>query len=156
MASDLQRRSGGTILEDLPFCLARVGLAFRRFNERTLRAVGLRSQAPGMASVVHALREQDDCPVCSLVERTHLPNGTLTGLLDALEGEGCIHRTRDADDRRSWRIRLTAKGNRLGAKLEKRHRQVMAVLSQALSADEVAELQRLMARVTDHLRAHDA
>lgn len=156
MVSDAKLPPGRTILEDLPFHLARVGLSFRRLNERTLRAVGLKSQAPGMASVVHALREQDGSAVSSLVERTHLPNGTLTGLLDVLEREGCISRVRDVDDRRSWRVRLTAKGHRLGAKLEKRHRLVMVVLGQALSADEAAELDRLLARVNAHMRAHTA
>lgn len=142
------------MLEDMPFFLARVGLSFRRFNERTLREVGLKSQAPGTASVVHALREQDDCAVSSLVNRTHLPNGTLTGLLDALEHEGCIQRRRDTDDRRSWRVRLTPKGHRLGVKLEKRHRVVMEVLNQALSAEEAAELKRLLGRITTHMHAH--
>ena len=155
MVSEPKAHTGNTLLDDLPFHLARVGLSFRRFNERTLRSVGLKSQAPGMASVVHALREQDDCPVSSLVERTHLPNGTLTGLLDTLEHEGCVQRTRDAADRRSWRVRLTAKGRRLGAKLEERHRVVMEILDQALSGAETAALKRLLARVTEQMRAHD-
>ncbi len=154
MLADPKVQAGDTILEDMPFYLVRAGLSFRRFNEQTLRVVGLKSQAPGTASVVHALREQDDCAVSSLVHRTHLPNGTLTGLLDALEHEGCIQRKRDTDDRRSWRVRLTAKGHRLGEKLEKRHRLVMEVLSQALSTEEAAELKRLLGRVTDHMHAH--
>jgi DNA-binding MarR family transcriptional regulator len=155
MVAEPKNVSDASILEDLPFYLARVGLSFRRFNEQTLRAVGLKSQAPGLASVVHALREQDDCAVSSLVERTHLPNGTLTGVLDALEHDGCIQRARDSEDRRSWRIRLTAKGHRLGAKLEKRHHLVMEVLGQALSEKEAAEFKRMLGRVTDHMRAHE-
>lgn len=155
MVSEPKVQPVESLLDDLPFHLARVGLCFRRFNERTLRAVGLKSQAPGMASVVHALREQDDCPVNSLVARTHLPNGTLTGLLDALEHEGCIQRSRDTADRRSWRVRLTAKGHRLGAKLEKRHHATMEILGRALSETEAAELKRLLARVTEQMQAND-
>lgn len=155
MRSDSDAPAGDTILEDLPFCLARAGLGFRRFNDRSLRAVGLKAQAPGRASVIHALREADDCPVSSLVARTHLPNGTLTGLLDALEREGHVQRVRDAHDGRSWRVRLTAKGRRLGAKLEQRHRLVMEVLRETLSRTEAAELKRLLARITDRMRTYD-
>lgn len=92
-------------------------LGFRRFNDRTLRAVGLKPQPPGMASVLHALEEQDDCTVNSVVQRTHLANGTLTGLLDALERDGCLQRAANPDDGRSWRIQLTPAGRRLCAKL---------------------------------------
>lgn len=152
MHSDPTTPSGGTMLEDLPFYLARAALNFRRFNDRTLRAVGLKSQAPGIASVLHALDEEDDCTVNSLVERTHLPNGTLTGLLDGLERDRCIERSPNPADGRSWNIRLTPKGRRLCAKLQQRHRMVMAVFSDTLSEQEIAELKRLLARVTARMR----
>src|SRR5580698_3160616 len=74
-----------SILEDLPFCLARATLGFRRFNDLTLRAIDLASLAPGAASILHALQEEPSCTVNRLVEKTHLPNGTLTGLLDELQ-----------------------------------------------------------------------
>lgn len=153
MLSDPDARLGDTILEDLPFHLARVGISFRRFNDRTLRAVGLKSQAPGMASVLHALEEQDDCAVNSLVERTHLSNGTLTGVLDSLARDGCVERARDPDDGRSWRIRLTPKGRRLCGQLDQRHRMVMALFREVLSEAETTELKRLLARVTACMRA---
>ena len=154
MISSPNTPSGGTILEDLPFYLARAVVNFRRFNDRTLRAVGLESQAPGIASVLHALDEQDDCTVNSLVERTHLPNGTLTGLLDNLERDRCIQRVPNPADRRSWRIRLTAKGRRLCVKLQQRHRMVMAMFHDALSDQETAELKRLLAQVTARMRTY--
>lgn len=154
MLSDPDSSLGDTILEDLPFYLARAGISFRRFNEQTLRAVGLKYQAPGMASVLHALEEQDNCTVSNLVERTHLPNGTLTGLLDALERDHCIERTRNPDDGRSRRIRLTHTGRRLCAKLQQRHRMVMDMFHEALSDREADELKGLLARVTACMRAY--
>ena len=154
MLSDPETTSSDTILEDLPFYLARAALNFRRFNDRTLRAIGLESQAPGIASVLHALDEQDHCTVKSLVGRTRLPNGTLTGLLDTLERDRCIRRVPNPDDGRSWRIRLSAKGRRVCAKLHQRHRLVMEVLREALSDEEAAELKRLLARVTARMCAY--
>ena len=146
--------SGGTILEDLPFYLARAALSFRQFNDRTLRASGLAAQAPGIASVLHALHEENNCTVNSLIERTHLPNGTLTGLLDGLVDDGCIERVANPEDGRSWRIRLTVKGRRLCAKLLDRHENVMELFSGALSQEEVAELKCLLAKITTCMRTY--
>jgi DNA-binding MarR family transcriptional regulator len=146
----------GTVLEDLPFCLARATLSFRRFNDQTLRAVGLDSLAPGMSSVLHALEEHDDCTINRLVETTHLPNGTLTGLLDELEEEGHIERLRNPDDGRSWLVRLSPSGRRLCTKLQKRHRLVMDVFEESLSEAEMAELTRLLGKATTCMRAHVA
>lgn len=146
------RRSRAIILDDLPFHLARTALAFRRFNDRTLRTVGLKPQAPGIASVLHALDAVDDCTISCLVEQTHLPNGTLTGLLDALENGGCIERVRNPDDGRSRRIRLTSTGRKLSAKLRRRHELVMDVLRDVLTEAETVELKRLLARVTAGMR----
>lgn len=141
-------------LDDLPFHLARAALAFRRYNDQTLLLVGLKPQAPGLATVLHVLEDLGDCRVNALVERTHLPNGTLTGLLDTLERDRCIKRIRNPDDGRSWHIGLTKKGHKLCGKLHQRHRLVMAGFRDALSGAETAELKRLLGRVTAHMRAH--
>lgn len=154
MLSDPEPPSGITILEDLPFYIARAAVAFRRFNERSVRAVGVEPQAPGIASILHALSEQDDCTVSSLVGRTGLPNGTLTGLLDTLEADRCIQRVPNPVDGRSWCIRLSAKGRRLCVKLEERHRVVMTMFRDTLSDRETVQLKRLLARVTDRMRRY--
>jgi DNA-binding MarR family transcriptional regulator len=143
-----------SVLEDLPFCLARATLSFRRFNDQTLRATGLPSLAPGMASVLHALQEEPRCTVNRLVERTHLPNGTLTGLLDELEGEGYLARFPNPEDGRSWLVALTTQGLRLCRKLEKRHGMVMKVFGDALTDSEQATLVRLLGKVTQCMRVY--
>src|SRR6185312_7639604 len=107
-----------TVLEDLPFCVARATLGFRRFDDHTLRLVGLETLAPGLATVLHALEERDDGTVNRLVEMTHLPNGTMTGLLDELEQRGYVERVRNPQDGRSWIVRLTTEGRRLCEKLQ--------------------------------------
>lgn len=146
----------GTVLEDLPFCLARVTLGFRRFNDHTLRAFGLKSLAPGLASVLHALEEQDACNVNRLVEMTHLPNGTLTGLLDELEKNKHVERINNPQDGRSWLVQLTPAGHRLCEKLQDRHQLVMAAFSKMLSEEEMAELTRLLGKATAGMRAYVA
>ena len=143
-----------SVLEDLPFCLARATLAFRRFNDLTLRAIGLASLAPGAASILHALQEERSCTVNRLVEKTHLPNGTLSGLLDELEGDGYLARFSNPEDGRSWLVGLTTQGLRLCKKLQRRHGLVMEVFGETLSDAEQAELVRLLGKVTQCMRAY--
>lgn len=145
-----------TVLEDLPFCLARTTLSFRRFTDQSLRELGVETQAPGLATVLHALDELGDCAVSSLVEKTHLPNGTLTGLLDSLETAALVRRSRNPADGRSWIIKLTARGRRLCAKLQERHRTVMKVFRSVLSAAEADELTRLLEKLTARMRGYVA
>lgn len=143
-----------SLLEDLPFHLARATLGFRRFNDQTLRAVGLEAQAPGLATVLHALSELGESPVRLLVEKTHLPNGTLTGLLDSLERDGLIQRTRNPSDGRSWLVGLTKRGRSHCKKLQERHRIVMEAFREALSEAEAAELTGLLDRLTTRMREY--
>jgi DNA-binding MarR family transcriptional regulator len=143
-----------SILEDLPFCLARATLGFRRFNDQTLRAIGLPALAPGGASILHAVQEERCCTINRLVERTHLPNGTLTGLLDELEKAGYLARFANPEDGRSWLVGLTAPGLRLCGKLQKRHGVVQEVFGETLTAAEQAELVRLLGKVTQCMRAY--
>jgi DNA-binding MarR family transcriptional regulator len=142
-------------LEDLPFCLARATLAFRRFNDQTLQVTGLPSLPPGAASILHVLQEeQQRCTVNLLVERTHLPNGTLTGLLDGLEREGYLARFSNPEDGRSWLVGLTTQGLRLCTKLQRRHGMVMEAFGEALTDAEQTELARLLTKATDCMRAY--
>jgi DNA-binding MarR family transcriptional regulator len=142
-----------SVLEDLPFYLARLQASFRRLRDRTLREEGLPPQPTGMGSVLYSLLEQDDCLVKHLIDRTHLPNGTVTYILDCLEKQGLVERTTDARDGRARRIRLTGKGRSVHAKLLRRHERVMAVFRSALSPEEMETLKQLLARVTAALQS---
>ncbi|HVU18145.1 MAG TPA: MarR family transcriptional regulator [Candidatus Didemnitutus sp.] len=146
--------TGSSVLEDLPFCLARASIGFRRLCDQTLRAVGLPPLAPGAASILHALEEENDCTVNRLVERTHLPNGTLTGLLDELAKAGYLERHPNPNDGRSWLIGLTARGHQFCHKLKLRHGVVMEVFAEVLSAPEQAELGRLLTKLTEQMRGY--
>ncbi len=143
-----------TVLDDLPFCLAQASLVFRRFSDLTLRATGVDGQAPGLATVLHTLDEFGESPVSLLVDQSRLPNGTVTGLLDTLEDDGLIRRTRNPEDGRSWIVALTPKGNRACGKLRRRHGRVMAVFGDALSKAEARRLATLLRKLSSHLQAY--
>jgi DNA-binding MarR family transcriptional regulator len=134
-------------LEDLPFYLVRTAIAFRRLNDRTLRAAGMKSQPLGAGSVLQVLIEEKSCTVKNLVERTQIPNGTLTGVLNGLERNGFIRRVENTDDGRSWLIELAPKGKAMRQKMQKRHRRAMKLFDDTLSADETMQLKRLLQRL---------
>jgi DNA-binding MarR family transcriptional regulator len=116
--------------------------------------VGLRTQPLGAGTVLHALFEQNDCTVKDLVKRTQIPNGTLTGILDRLENDGLVRRAENTDDGRSWRIRLTANGQRMRKQLMRRHEISMRLFDSVFSPREAARLKRDLTRLTIYMRCY--
>lgn len=151
-SSQIKRAHHG--LEDLPFCLVRAAVAFRRMNDCALREVGMRPQPLGAGSVLHSLYEENSCNVNSLFKRTQLPNGTLTGVLDGLERDGLIRRVNNVDDGRSWLIQLTPEGENKMKTVMKRHKIIMDVFDSALTPAESASLKRALHRLTEAMNGY--
>ena len=49
--------------------------------------------------------------------------GNVTALTDELEREGLVQRDSDPDDRRSWRLRMTAAGRKAFERIAREHEQ---------------------------------
>jgi len=90
--------------------LARCYQAFERFDAARLRESGLTS---AQADVIFTLGNTDGMSCKELGERTLITKGTLTGVLDRLEGRGLIRREPSPTDRRSLHIVLTPSGAEL-------------------------------------------
>lgn len=137
-----------SILEELPLFLAKVNLTYLRAMTRYM-APGKEEikMHPGMASVYFALGEKDNCIIQDLVDRLSIPNGTLTGILQAMERSQLITRERCSKDGRAARIRLTDRGRKLMPEMKQRHEAVRKVLEKNLKASEVADLKRLLGKV---------
>ncbi len=139
-------------LEELPAYISRLHHSFPAFLESLGRDGPMEGKLrPGMGSVLLALLEEDDCNIKSLVERLHLRNGTLTGLLDRLEKAGLIIRLPCPDDGRAYRVRLTRQGRAMGPAMLEYHSLATERLEQGLSQKEIAVLKRLLARVGENL-----
>jgi len=139
-----------SILSELPLFLAKVNLTYLRSMTRYMGAGkdGIKMH-PGMASVYFALCERDGCIIQDLVDRLSIPNGTLTGILQAMERSGLIKRERCSKDGRAARIRLTKKGKDMKPSMQKKHEAVRQVLESNLNASEVTELKRLLGKLFD-------
>jgi len=83
-----------------------------------------------------------------LAVRMGVTPATITGLLDGLERENMIRRERSREDRRSVRVRLTARGERfLDAVMPERFRRVARLMAR-LSPAERRTLVRLLDAVS--------
>lgn len=89
--------------------------AFTRFYKPRLDALGLTYP---QYLVFLVLWERDDLTVKALGERLFLDSGTITPLIKRLEARGLVTRTRDEEDERQVRIRLTGEGRVLKAKAQ--------------------------------------
>lgn len=84
--------------------------------------------------------------------RMMVSNGNVTGLAARLESEGLIERRLDVEDRRAFRLRLTAKGGREFARQSRAHEAWIAELLGDLSATERADLHRLLGHAKSSIR----
>lgn len=84
--------------------------AFVRVDDRRIRDMGLTSS---QFDVLATLGNTAGMTCGELSGRTLVTKGTLTGVLDRLEGKGILERVPSKSDRRSLLVRLTTKGDAL-------------------------------------------
>jgi DNA-binding MarR family transcriptional regulator len=122
---------------------------------RIIRAVDLHSRdllqnfgltAPQLMTL-HELTRLQPVPIGVLSNAVHVSQATMTGILDRLEQRGLIQRTRDAVDRRTVTITLTAEGTKLlknaPSLLQDRFRERLAGLKPADQSKMLQVLQQI-------------
>ena len=117
------------LADRLGYLLGQAHLAHRRVAEAELTSLGLRAKEFGALSVL-----SDEGPLSQqrLGMRMGVDRTTMVAVVDALEREGFVERTRDDEDRRAYALRTTASGRR--------------TLKRAIAAAERAEA-RFLARI---------
>lgn len=120
-------------------------LAFWRTDSRHVRSLRL---TPSQFDVIATLGDTEGLTCAELSAATLVTKGTLTGVLDRLEGKGLIRRIPVEADRRSTRICLTEKGDRLFQKTFAAHIAfIRPYFERALSTAEADQLRRLLIRL---------
>jgi DNA-binding MarR family transcriptional regulator len=94
---------------------------FIAFSESAARSVGVEPRQHQVLLVLRGLPENVEPTVQVVADRLVLKHHTVVELLDRLEAEGLIRRTRATDDRRRAVIALTEKGSELLRKLSHAH-----------------------------------
>src|SRR5258707_15495726 len=134
-----QRDGAWRLGEFLCFAVYSPCHAFNRVYKPLLDELGL-TYPQYLAMVL--LWEQDNQTVGSLGEKLFLESSTLTPVLKRLEASGHVKRTRDPDDERQVRVRLTDSGRAIREKA----REVPGCILEASGLD-MNELLRLQSEI---------
>ncbi len=94
---------------------------------------------------LRAIRDQTEPTPASVANEVHLTRSTMTGLLDALESQGWVERTRSQTDRRKVVLVLTTAGAARAASLPSELPDAVHQAVAALSSEERAALSRTLA-----------
>jgi DNA-binding MarR family transcriptional regulator len=128
----------------------RVGGINRRIkwmHEETLDQLGLNLSDWHVLTTLRWAGEPYRRSAGELARRVELTSGAMTSRLDALEAEGLVRRLRDPDDRRSVLVELTEKGREKHEQAMGIQAQKEALLAEALTDREKAQLNTLLRRV---------
>jgi len=124
--------------------LAEAYQAFERFDTGLLREHGLTG---AQADVVFTLGNTEGMTLTELGRRTLITKGTLTGVVDRLEGKGLVGREDHHSDRRCFLVRLTPKGDDLFQRVFPSHVAHYKERFRGFGETEMREAKRLLDRL---------
>lgn len=117
--------------------LAQVYQSFEHYSAIHLKSMGLTMT---QFDIIATLGNQPPMTCKELGEKTLVTKGTLTGVLERLEGKGMIRRETNREDARSQMISLTQDGQQLFEKAFPEHVAYLGRAFGKLTARELEEL----------------
>jgi DNA-binding MarR family transcriptional regulator len=123
-------------------------LSRRVYANATQEALGMNLK---QASMLAALRDQGELPQTTLCDMMKLTQNTVVTWLNELEDAGYVSRVRDSEDRRKHNVALTTKGSDALERAETELRRLEDEVLAGLTADERAQLRKLMAKAVESL-----
>jgi DNA-binding MarR family transcriptional regulator len=134
---------------DLSILLVGATRAFTRYGTTRFGTYGL---SPARVQLITAVGEAPGIRMGILAQQLGVTNRAITGLVDALQAEGLLERQPDPDDRRAFRLALTAIGTEQLARINQLHDAVSADAFADLTTHERAQFAELLQRVIDRIR----
>jgi DNA-binding MarR family transcriptional regulator len=98
-------------------------------------------------------RHPDGLRMGELSRRMMVTGGNITGITDQLEAEGWVTRAGVDNDRRAWRVRLTARGKKAFREMAADHERWIVDLFADTSEREQDQLFRLLGKLKTSLHA---
>jgi DNA-binding MarR family transcriptional regulator len=96
-------------------------------------------------------RSRQGLKMSELSQRMMVTGGNVTGITDALEKEGLVVREVDQNDRRVYRVRLTAEGQRQFRNMAAEHEQWVIALFDGMSQRSKQQVVELLGEVKRHI-----
>lgn len=132
--------------------LARAYATFARYADRDIEQYGL---TPPQFAALEALGHLGKLTLGDLSRKRLVTGGCMTVIVDNLEREGLVERTRSVEDRRVIHVRLTPKGTRLFKTIFPTHVERITELASVLSEREQVQLGSLLRKLGLHLAHHE-
>lgn len=120
--------------------------AFSHCSSKHIRSLGL---TPTQFDIIATLGNTKGMTCKDLGDKTLVTKGTLTGVIDRLEKINILERV-PTEDRRCWIVRLTAKGEKLFAKVFPEH---LVYLEKAFAKIKTKELISLTEQINSFNKA---
>ena len=127
--------------------------AFERCSGSHIREFAL---TPAQFDIIATLGNTDGMTCKELGEKTLITKGTMTGVLDRLEGKGLLVRNPSPDDGRSWITRLTRKGQTLFEEIFPAHMRHLEPLFESMNDNELKNLRTQLRRLREAFETHAA
>lgn len=96
-------------------------------------------------------RARQGLKMSELSQRMMVTGGNVTGITDGLEKEGLVVREVDSTDRRVFRVRLTAEGQRQFRRMAAEHEQWVIQLFDGMSTRHKEQLAELLGDLKRHI-----
>jgi MarR family transcriptional regulator, negative regulator of the multidrug operon emrRAB len=127
---------------------------FKRELDSLSRGEGRTEDRTSVYRVLIILAQANAAPTMGEIStELGVPQSTATRIVDWLVAGAFVERVSDPADRRTVRIRMTAKGEQIYAAFCELNRQRIAHVLRAFSATEQAQLLKLMNRLLDSFQA---
>jgi DNA-binding MarR family transcriptional regulator len=141
-------------MKELAWEMAETHRMMRRFYDRGASVLGVTSAQWRL--LLRLAREPGLKPVV-LAQRLYVETLTACRIVVRLAVAGLVERQRDPEDRRAWRLVLTAKAAPILEKLRLLAEEMSAEAFAGLSSDEVENMRAVLARVRENVsRAENA
>lgn len=124
--------------------LARASTTFGRLTGKDIERYGLTQPQFG---VLETLGHLGPMTTGEVSRKMLVTGGCVTVILDNLEKEGLIERTRSSEDRRVVKVQLTSKGSTLFKEIFHQHAQRVSELASVLTEREQAQLSHLLRKL---------
>jgi DNA-binding MarR family transcriptional regulator len=123
-------------------------------SRRLTKELARRADLTGpQLTVLKMLEGLGDLSLSDLSERIRAQNSTVTGIIDRMEREGLVLRSRSTEDRRVVRIKLTDKGARIARDIEIEPMEIFRSALESLTPAEMSDLLRILTKIARRVQA---
>ena len=134
-------------METLPFEIGETAHALRKAFDRL--AVGL-GVTRAQWKVLFKLTRRPGLRQVELADILELEPITLCRIVDRLEEAGLVERTRDPEDRRAWKLHVTAQAQPLVDKLQAVGAELVGHAFSGIDPEEIEITRKVLARVREN------